>query len=98
VVSSPQISIGPAGCRINRDYARRGWAAKASHPRWGPGTRVRMYMPTLLQAAQAPDKQRGQRCGKKRIRLGGVEGASGASAVKRGGEPEVRPGPEHLGG
>ena len=26
MVSSPRISIGPAGCRINRDYARRGWA------------------------------------------------------------------------
>ena len=22
---TPRISIGPAGCRINRDYARRGW-------------------------------------------------------------------------
>ena len=36
VVSSPRISIGPAGSRINRDYARRGWAAKTSHPNWGP--------------------------------------------------------------
>jgi nitric oxide synthase oxygenase domain/subunit len=30
VVSSPRISIGPAGCRINRDSARRGWATKKS--------------------------------------------------------------------
>ena len=36
VVSSPRISIGPAGCRINRDHARRGWATKTSHPSWGP--------------------------------------------------------------
>ena len=35
MVSSPRISIGPAGCRINRDYARRGWATKTSHPNWG---------------------------------------------------------------
>ena len=28
MVSTPQISIGPAGSRINRDYARRGWAAE----------------------------------------------------------------------
>ena len=34
LVSSPRISpmIGPAGCRINRDYERRGWAAKTSYP------------------------------------------------------------------
>ena len=31
MVSSPRISIGPAGCRINRDYARRGWAAETSY-------------------------------------------------------------------
>jgi len=31
VVSSPRISIGPAGSRINRDHARRGWATKTSH-------------------------------------------------------------------
>jgi len=31
-----RISIGPAGCRINRDYARRGLATKTSHPSWGP--------------------------------------------------------------
>ena len=36
VVSSPRISIGPAGSRINRDHARRGWAAKTIHPSWGP--------------------------------------------------------------
>ena len=36
VVSSSRISIGPAGCRINRDYARRGWAAETGHPSWGP--------------------------------------------------------------
>jgi len=35
VVSTSRISIGPAGCRINRDYARRGWATKTSHPNWG---------------------------------------------------------------
>ena len=32
----PRISIGPAGCRINRDYARRGWATETGHPNWGP--------------------------------------------------------------
>jgi hypothetical protein len=31
-VSIPRISIGPAGCRINRDYARRGWATETGHP------------------------------------------------------------------
>ena len=38
VVSTPRISIGPAGCRINRDYARRGWAAEriGVTPVWGP--------------------------------------------------------------
>jgi len=36
VVSTPQISIGPAGSRINRDYARRGWAAETGHPSLGP--------------------------------------------------------------
>ena len=30
VVSTPRVSTGPAGCRISRDYARRGWAAKTS--------------------------------------------------------------------
>ena len=34
MVSTPRISIGPAGSRINRDYARRGWATKTSHPNW----------------------------------------------------------------
>jgi hypothetical protein len=37
VVSSPRISIGPAGCCINRDYARRGW--RRVTPIGGPGTR-----------------------------------------------------------
>ena len=36
VVSSPRISIGPAGSRINRDHARRGWATETGHPSWGP--------------------------------------------------------------
>ena len=37
MISTPRISIGPAGCRINRDYARRGWAtAETGHPNWGP--------------------------------------------------------------
>ena len=35
-VSSPRISKGPAGCRINRDFARRGWATETGHPNWGP--------------------------------------------------------------
>ena len=35
MVSTPRISIGPAGCRINRDYARRGWATETGHPNWG---------------------------------------------------------------
>ena len=34
------MSIGPAGCRINRDYARRGWATKTpSHAVSGEGER-----------------------------------------------------------
>ena len=36
MVSSPRILIGPAGSCINRDYARRGWAAETGHPRRGP--------------------------------------------------------------
>jgi len=24
------------GCRINRDYARQGWATETGHPNWGP--------------------------------------------------------------
>ena len=36
VVSSPRISIGPAGSRINRDHASRGWATETGHPSWGP--------------------------------------------------------------
>jgi hypothetical protein len=39
VVSIPRISIGPAGCRINRDYARRGWATKT-----GVSTQMLMSM------------------------------------------------------
>jgi len=35
VVSTPQISKGPAGCRINRDFARRGWTTKTSDPNMG---------------------------------------------------------------
>ena len=42
MVPSPRISIGPAGCRINRDYVRRGWAAKTSHPNWGPPAALRL--------------------------------------------------------
>jgi len=38
VVSSPRVSTGPAGCRISRDCARRGWATETGHPSWGPGT------------------------------------------------------------
>ena len=30
----PRISIGPAGCRINRDYARRGWATETGNPKF----------------------------------------------------------------
>ena len=38
MVSIPRISKGPAGCRINRDSERRGWATRAEtgHPNWGP--------------------------------------------------------------
>jgi len=37
VVSTPRVSTGPApGCRISRDYARRGWATKTGHPNWRP--------------------------------------------------------------
>ena len=35
-VGTPRISIGPAGYRINRDSARRGWATETGHPNWGP--------------------------------------------------------------
>ena len=35
-VSIPRNSIGPAGYRINRDYARRGWATETGHLNWGP--------------------------------------------------------------
>ena len=35
---TPRISIGPAGCgRINRDFARRGWATETCHPNSRPG-------------------------------------------------------------
>ena len=42
MVSSPRISIVPAGCRINRDYARRGWATnlKTGYRNWGVLYRV----------------------------------------------------------
>ena len=36
MVSNPRISLGPAGSLINRDYARRGWAAETGHPNWKP--------------------------------------------------------------
>ena len=35
-VSIPRNLIGPAGYRINRDYARRGWATETGHLNWGP--------------------------------------------------------------
>ena len=33
-VFTPRISIGPAGYRINRDYARRGWATETGNPKF----------------------------------------------------------------
>ena len=42
MASSPRISICPAGCRINRDYARRGWAAKTK----GKGRELLVRKPT----------------------------------------------------
>ena len=48
VVSSPRISIVPAGSRINRDHARRGWATETGHPSWGPGTRDKTSCARLL--------------------------------------------------
>ena len=60
VVSSPRISIGPAGSRINRDHARRGWATETGHPSWGPptGTRDKTSCARLLphDAADAADR------------------------------------------
>ena len=35
-IDNCKTEIGPAGYRINRDFARRGWAAKTGHPNWGP--------------------------------------------------------------
>jgi|NorSeaMetagenome_1021524.scaffolds.fasta_scaffold175476_1 hypothetical protein len=35
------------GGMLNRDYARRGWAAETGHPSWGPRDPVRTYMQTL---------------------------------------------------
>jgi len=77
VVSTPRISKGPAGCRINRDFARRGWATKTSHPNWGPGTR----------GLERADKHCRQSLGKQREpsgaqhakdqRMGGMECAPG---------------------
>ena len=52
MVSSPRISIGPAGCRINRDYARRGWATETGHPSWGP--RDPGYAHSVVATQQRP--------------------------------------------
>ena len=60
VVSSPRISIGPAGSRINRDHARRGWATETGHPSWGP----RDPRQDKLCAASPP---RRSRCGRPRF-------------------------------
>ena len=58
VVASPRISIVPAGSRINRDHARRGWATETGHPSWGPGTRDKTSCARLLphDAADAADR------------------------------------------
>ena len=60
VVSSPRISIGPAGSRINRDHARRGWATETGHSSWGP----RDPRQDKLCAASPP---RHSRCGRPRF-------------------------------
>jgi len=83
VVSSPRISIGPAGCRrINRDYARRGWATETGHPNWG---RVGTFMQTLQSIArQTTRAEWGATC--KELEEGGDRVRTGAGAVRRGGE------------
>ena len=47
VVSSPRISIGPAGSRINRDHARRAGLPRRVTPVGAPGTRVRTFMQAM---------------------------------------------------
>ena len=57
MVSSPRISIGPTGCRINRDYARRGWATKTSVTQLGapfPGTLSQVNEKMGLPVARSP--------------------------------------------
>jgi hypothetical protein len=60
VVSSPRISICPAGSRINRDHARRGWATETVTPVGGPqpGPETRQSCARLLphDAADAADR------------------------------------------
>ena len=43
MVSSPRISKGPAGYRINRDFARRGWATETSDPNMGLRNPICLY-------------------------------------------------------
>jgi hypothetical protein len=78
VVSSPRISIGPAGCRINRDYRMRGesWLPRRVTPVGGPGTRDK--------TRQAP--RHTWQDGHAKNKVGGDGGRTGAGAVEREGE------------
>ena len=80
--------IGPAGCRINRDYARRGWATETGHPNMGPGPRdpgvraCRQALQTIVR--ETTRAEGGAAC--KGLEDGGDGVRTGAGAVKRGGE------------
>ena len=59
MVSIPRVSTGPAGCRISRDYARRGQLGyRDGSPQLGaPGPGLER---PCKHCMQAPGKQRGQ--------------------------------------
>jgi len=82
VVSSPRVSTGPAGCRISRDYARRGWATKTSHPSWGPRD------PSQVNDSNRQGRHQGihDKMGMQRMRRARGEGAH---RWRRGWEGEV---------
>ena len=89
MVSSPRISKGPAGSCINRDSARRGWAAETGHPRRGardPSENLHAFTARRHQAYKADSVGEAQTLKNK---WGGREGAPGSrgwGAVEREGE------------
>ena len=57
VVSTPRVSIGPAGSRMNRDHARlgyRGVMGDSNFNTWGEPLRFRKVSGDLRQARRQP--------------------------------------------